>query len=177
MILRVKTAFFIAIILVSCQAIAQSNSFPLYEILPDAEETKILKGFITPKIIKEDSSFTWYAQTAKYFRPNAEAVKVIAEKAYDFHIIIFMGTWCHDSQQIMPKYLATLEAAEFPDHRMVMIAVDRQKNAHANLQRPLNVVNVPTLLIMKDGKEMGRIVEFGNGERLDTQLAEIVGKL
>lgn len=154
------------------QTMAQST-FPLYETIPDAEEKKLLKGFITRQQLSEDPDFAWYGETLKYFKPNKEAVATIAEKAYDYQILLFLGTWCHDSHQIVPKYLATLEAAEFPDHRMVIIALDRQKTGHGNLHRPLNIVNVPTIMVMKDGVEVGRIVEFGNGERADVQLAAL----
>ncbi len=158
--------------LLSIKGMAQ-NTYPLYETLPDAEEKKILKGFITKAQLSEDPDFAWYGETLKYFKPNKEAVAIIAEKAYDYQVLLFLGTWCHDSHQIVPKYLATLEAAEFPDHRMVIIALDRQKNGHGNLHRPLNIVNVPTIMVMKDGLEVGRIVEFGNGERADVQLAAL----
>jgi thiol-disulfide isomerase/thioredoxin len=103
-------------------------------------------------------------------------LRMLSQPIY-FQLILFTGTWCHDSQQILPKYFALLEAAEFPEHKMTIIACDRQKNAPANIQRPLNVVNVPTLLVMKDGKEVGRIVEYGASGLVDKELAEIIGKL
>jgi len=161
--------------LLSLQAIAQTP-YPLYETLPDTEAKKVLKGFITKAQLSEDPDFAWYGETLKYFKPNKEAVAAIAEKAYDYQILLFLGTWCPDSHQIVPKYISTLEAAEFPDHRMVIIALDRQKTGHGNLHRPLNIINVPTIMVMKDGLEIGRIVEFGNGERADVQLAALFAK-
>ncbi len=169
---------FLGVILVgllSFQAMAQTP-YPMYETLPDAEQKKVLKGFITKSQLSGDPDFAWYGETLKYFKPNKEAVATIAEKAYDYQILLFLGTWCPDSHQIVPKYLSTLEAAEFPEHRMVIIALDRQKTGHGNLQRPLNIVNVPTIMVMKDGVEIGRIVEFGNGERADLQLAALFAK-
>lgn len=149
----------------------------LYEYFPDSAETKILVGYISKQQITEDTVFAWYKQNLKYARPNKEYVEIIKPKAYDFSIILFAGTWCHDSQQIIPKYFALLEAAEFPDHKMTIIACDRQKTAPGNIQRPLNVANVPTLIVMKDGKEVGRIVEYGASGLVDKELAEIIGKL
>jgi thiol-disulfide isomerase/thioredoxin len=153
------------------------DGMKLYETFPDSAETKILVGFISKQQLTEDSVFAWYKQNLKYARPNKEYVEIIKPKAYDFQLILFAGTWCHDSQQIVPKYFALLEAAEFPEQKMTIIACDRQKNAPANIQRPLNVVNVPTLLVMKDGKEVGRIVEYGASGLVDKELAEIIGKL
>jgi thiol-disulfide isomerase/thioredoxin len=149
----------------------------LYEIVPDSAEKKYLKGFISKDQITHDVDFGWYQQNLKYAKPNKEYVEIIKPRAYDFQIMIFLGTWCHDSQQILPKYFALLEAAEFPDHRMTLIACDRQKVAPANINRPLNVNNVPTLIVLKDGKEVGRIVEFGASGLVDKELAEIVRKM
>jgi thiol-disulfide isomerase/thioredoxin len=154
-------------------ALAQTT-LPLFQEVPDEEEKKYLLGFVTKKQIAGDSTFAWYQQNLKYFKPQKAQIEVIKEKAYDFQLILFTGTWCHDSQQIIPKYFSLLEAAEFPDHRMLIIAVDRQKNAPANMQRQFNVVNVPTLIIMKDGKEVGRIEEFGATGLPESELVAIV---
>jgi thiol-disulfide isomerase/thioredoxin len=155
---------------------AQSE-LKLFEVLPDAEEKKFLKGFISKEQITGDPDFAWYQQNLKYAKPNKEYVDIIKEKAYDFQIMLFIGTWCHDSQQILPKYFSLLEAAEFPDHHMVIIACDRQKTAPANMHRPMKVVNVPTLIVLKEGKEVGRIMEFGTTGMVDKELADIIKTL
>ncbi|HSK12411.1 MAG TPA: thioredoxin family protein [Phnomibacter sp.] len=174
--MNLKRIFLPALLWVLASAsYAQQNS-NLYEVIPDEEEKKILKGFLTKRQITEDTTFAWYAANAKYGRPQAADVEIVKEKAYDFQLILFMGTWCHDSQQIVPKYFKLLEAAEFPDHHMLIIGTDRQKTAPANIQRPLNVTMVPTMLVMKDGKEVGRIVEFGASGMVDHELAEILSK-
>lgn len=168
----------IAALLFICSVLAKGVSAQqapvLFQTLPDEEQKKVLVGFINKQQLKEDTAFAWYGQTLQFFRPNKEAVATLAEKAYDVHIMLFLGTWCPDSHQLVPKYLAALEAAEFPDHHLTLIGVDREKRALANLHRPLNIINVPTIIVMQQGKELGRIVEFGDGERADKQLAAIM---
>jgi len=175
--MKCKVQLFLYVLLAVGFAVSAQSGMRLYETIPDSAETKILVGFISKQQITEDTVFAWYKQNLKYARPNKEYVEIIRPKAFDFQIILFTGTWCHDSQQILPKYFALLEAAEFPEHKMTIIACDRQKNGPANIQRPLNVVNVPTLIVMKDGKEVGRIVEYGESGLVDKELAEIVGKM
>jgi thiol-disulfide isomerase/thioredoxin len=155
---------------------AQPN-LTLYQEVPDAEEKKYLLGFISKEQITKDPDFTWYAQNSKYFKPKKEHIDIIREKAYDFQVILFTGTWCHDSQQIIPKYFSLLEAAEFPEHRMVIVGMDRQKTVPGNLHRPLNIINVPTLIVLKDGVEVGRVVEYGNTGMVDADLTEIIKKI
>jgi thiol-disulfide isomerase/thioredoxin len=170
--------FFLFFALISIAGIVQAQAtLSLFQEVPDEEEKKYLLGFISKEQISKDPDFGWYVQNSKYFKPKKEHIDIISEKAYDFQILLFTGTWCHDSQQIIPKYFSLLEASEFPDHRMVIIGVDRQKSAPANLHRPLNVVNVPTLIVLKDGVEVGRIVEYGETGLVDAELAELIKKV
>jgi len=146
----------------------------LYETIADAEEKKLLKGFIRKEDITRDSVFAWYARNLKYAGPNREYVELIRGKVSDFQILLFLGTWCHDSQQILPKYFALLDAAGFPEQNLTLIACDRQKTTILDLQRPFMVKNVPTLILFKDGKEVGRIVEYGNLGMVDKELANLI---
>jgi len=157
--------------LVALQSNAQQK---LYEVLPDSAEKKLLLGIVTLQDIKGDSSFTWYAEALKYYKPNAALVKAFKEKAGQFTLLIFTGTWCHDSQQIMPKYFACLEAAGISDSAYTIIATDRNKRTVAHLHNVFSVVNVPTIIVLKNGKEMGRIEEYGKTGLPDQELAVIM---
>lgn len=168
----------LSIILIFLSAGVRAQQAPcLYEVLADSAEKKILKGFITKAHITGDADFAWYAQNRKFVKPAAANVETVSKKMQGIQLFFFIGTWCHDSQQILPRYFALLEAAGFPEEQMVIVACDRQKTAPGNIQRPLHVVNVPTLLVMKDGKEVGRIVEYGNTGLADKELAEILSRL
>lgn len=167
---------FIFLVLIANWATAQAN-LTLFEAVPDSAEKKYLLGFLTKEQITKDTAFDWYAKNLKYFKPKKEHIEIIKEKAYDFQILLFTGTWCHDSQQVLPKYFSLLEAAEFPDHRMVIVAVDRQKIAPGNLHRPFNVINIPTLIVLKNGVEVGRIVEYGETGMVDAELAALIKKI
>ena len=89
---------------------------------------------------------------------------------------MFIGTWCEDSHFIIPKLYATTDAAGFPEKNITLIGVDRNKTTLGNLTEALNVKNVPTIIVMKNGKELGRVVEYGKYGMFDKELAEIVGR-
>lgn len=159
------------------QAGTAAPALHLYQTLPDAEETKLLRGIITKADILTDTSFGWYQKNLQYFKPNTEAVAAIKPKVGQVQIVLFAGTWCHDSQQILPKYLSTLEAAGFNEEQLTIIACDRAKTTIANLHRAFNITNVPTLVLLKNGKEVGRIVEYGNTALMDAELATLFKKV
>lgn len=154
-----------------------SFSQKLYQVLPDAEEQKLFMGIITAADVKADTGFKWYAETLKYYRPNKELVDAFKSKAGKFQLVLFAGTWCHDSQAIFPKYIACAEAAGLADSVITIIGTDRHKTTLANLHKVFNVTLVPTMIVMKEGKEFGRITEYGNTGLPDAELAVLIGKL
>jgi thiol-disulfide isomerase/thioredoxin len=85
-----------------------------------------------------------------------------------------MGTWCEDSHFIIPQLLALLDSAKFPTEKCSLIGVDRNKKTVGRLSEALNVTLVPTILVFKNGKELGRVVEFGKYGMFDKELAEIL---
>jgi thiol-disulfide isomerase/thioredoxin len=149
----------------------------LYEVQKDTDGSKMLRGIIQKELITNDTSFAWYQLNANLTKPNANAVAAVAAKASAINIVIFGGTWCEDTQQLLPKYLNLLNAANFANERLTIVAVDRAKTTVANLHKTFNVTNVPTCIVLKDGKEIGRIVEFGKTALVDKELGEMVAAI
>jgi hypothetical protein len=88
-----------------------------------------------------------------------------------------MGTWCEDSHFIIPKFYALTDAAGFSQDRISLIGVDRNKKTLSHLTEALNVINVPTIIVLKNGKEAGRVVEYGKYGMFDKELGEIINSL
>jgi hypothetical protein len=40
----------------------------------------------------------------------------------------------------------------------------------------MNITNVPTIIVMKNGKEVGRVIEYGTIGKWDKELSDIVKK-
>ena len=148
-----------------------------YEVLPDAEEKKLYRGLLTVADIKGDTSFTWYQENLKYYKPNAALVEAFRSKAGKFHLMVFAGTWCHDSQAILPKYITCAEAAGLPDSVFTIVGADRQKTTLGQLHKVFNVSLVPTIIVMQEGREVGRITEYGTSGLPDADLAALISKI
>jgi thiol-disulfide isomerase/thioredoxin len=146
----------------------------LYEVLKDRDGSKMLEGIVTKEQITQDTAFHWYAANVNLVKPDAAAVSAIAAKASKINIVIFGGTWCDDTHQLLPKYLSLLQAANFPDDHLTLIAVDRKKQTLGGFNNVFHITNVPTCIVMKDGKEIGRIVEYGKNGFVDKELGEMV---
>ncbi|MBN8687560.1 MAG: thioredoxin family protein [Chitinophagales bacterium] len=165
-----KKIFFAFSLLFSSMAFAQNQ----FETLVERPNEKSLKGIISRQVLLSDSSFKWYAESLKGFTVRTDAREALAAKKDSIRLLVFIGTWCEDSHFIIPKLYATTDAAGFPDSQITLIGVDRNKTTLGNLTETLQVKNVPTIIVLKNGVETGRIVEYGKYGMFDKELAEII---
>ena len=166
-----KKIFSIAIIILAAQSgFAQSG----LEVSLEANGTKILKGFIPKNELATDTAFSWYAQNAKGYTPAAEAVQQFSSAKDSINLIIFGGTWCGDTKHLLPQFFTTTDAAGFPDSHITLICVDRSKKTLYNLSEAFGITNVPTFIVMKNGKEIGRVVEYGKIGAPDKEVAQLI---
>jgi thiol-disulfide isomerase/thioredoxin len=159
-------------IVVSNTLLAQSQ----YEVMVERPNEKTWKGIISREAIMNDTFFMnhWYTANQNYYTPNPDAVAGLKRLADTLQLLVFMGTWCEDSQFIIPKLFKLADVSGFPASRITLVGVDRNKKTLSHLCEALNVTNVPTIMVMKDGKEMGRVVEYGKSGSFDKDLAEIL---
>ncbi len=133
-----------------------------------------MKGFLTKETLATDTAFTWYANNQKSYTPNADAIKNFAVGKETVNILVFGGTWCSDTKQILPGFFKTVDAASFPESRITLIGVDHSKKTLYNLSEAFGITNVPTFIVMKDGREIGRVVEYGKTGTPEKEVAELV---
>lgn len=86
---------------------------------------------------------------------DAEAVAGLATVPPGAEVVIYLGTWCGDSHREVPRlWRAFDEAGELP-FTVELHGVDTDKSAPAEI----DLRYVPTIIVRRDGQEVGRIVE------------------
>ena len=146
------------------------------QVTVESNGTKIIRGFFTKKDLSMDSAFSWYAENQKGYVPEANALQAFKSNKDSINIIAFGGTWCGDTKYVLPKFFALMDAAGFSQDRVTLIGVDRSKKTIQHLTEAFNVTLVPTIIVMKNGKEIGRVVEYGKYGMFDKELGEILNK-
>ncbi len=83
-------------------------------------------------------------------------------KAIDhrYDIVCFFGTWCSDSKEGVPTFLKALNQAHNPNLHLRLLALDRNKDDPEHLGPQYKIERVPTFIVFRDGKEIGRMVEI-----------------
>ncbi len=148
-----------------------------YQVLVERPNEKTFKGIISREVLLSDTSFKWYAENLKGYKPNAAALEGLQQNKDSVQLLVFMGTWCEDSHNVIPKFYSLLDMAAFPQNRVTLIGVDRDKKTLSHLCEALDVTKVPTIIVMKNGKEVGRVIEFGKYGLFDMELGEILKSL
>lgn len=161
-------------LLTTLQGFSQSQN--QYEVTGEGRH-KILKGILTRDLIAQDTAFKWYQQNQAGYTPQADALNAVKTKATQVQYLVFGGTWCGDTKYILPKFFLLLDAAGVQQTHVTLIGVDRHKKTFSNLTDALNIQYVPTIIVLKDGKEVGRVVEYGKTGQWDKELGEIVNTI
>jgi thiol-disulfide isomerase/thioredoxin len=168
------------IILTSIMVLAILGSInaqtPYTNTMNEKKET-ILNGIITKYAIANNEALkTWYGTNQASYKPDAAVLAAMEAAKGKVQFVVFGGTWCEDTQFILPRFFKLQEQAGIADNSISFYGVDRAKKTLGNLNDAFKITNVPTIIVMKDGKEVGRVVEYGKTGKWDEELAEIVKK-
>ena len=165
-----KTVLFLCLLVAAGTGFAQRA----YEVMVERPKEKTYKGIISREIILADTSFRWFAENQKGYRPYPSLIGNLKTAADSIELMVFMGTWCEDSHFVIPKLFAAADSAGFPINHITLLGVDRNKKSTAHFSEALGINNVPTIIVFRNGKEYGRVVEFGKTGLYDKDLYEIL---
>ena len=153
------------------------NSFSQvqYEVSKDPENgLKTLKGILSRELLLNDADFAWMKNDISWYKPNADCVTNLTAVKDTIQLLVFVGTWCEDSQIVFPQLLKMLDQVGFDMKRLTVIGIDRKKTTLGSLTQALGVTKAPTIMVLKGGKEIGRVEEFGKYGIYDKELAEVL---
>ena len=124
----------------------------------EEQEIPILLGIQKREALQKTPYDEWFDENYAYI-PDEETLKALSKKLNDKTIIVFMGTWCDDSKLQVPAFFKILDAINFDENKVQIITMSRDKDTPKKLEEGYDIEFVPTIIVKKDGKELGRIVE------------------
>jgi hypothetical protein len=134
---------------------ATSSTVPAAPAKP--EEHPVIVGETTREQI--EAAPEWAVAEAES-RPDSEASKALGSVPPGAEVTVFLGTWCSDSRREVPRFWKALDLAgadvPFAIH---YIGVDRQKKEPSAPVTNNDIRYVPTFIVYREGREVGRIVE------------------
>jgi len=121
-----------------------------------------------------------YTERKESYTPDADAVSLLAAAIQpNDRLEVFLGTWCPDSQREVPKLLKIIDllrARHKVDLPASYVGVNRDKKQPSALLQGRDIEKVATIIYLRDGKELGRVVEKPSGLLEDDILQIVAGK-
>lgn len=166
-----KIVGLIALLIISMSAQAQFN----FDVSKDEQSGQTMfVGRCTFDDITDEASFDWFTMSSNNYNPEALIIEELKKSLPSCKLYIFMGTWCEDTHNLLPKLYKTMLLSRcYTNYKMY--GVDRNKKSKDNEQEEFKVTNVPTIIVMKNGEELGRIVETAKGT-IESDLLKILEK-
>jgi thiol-disulfide isomerase/thioredoxin len=127
--------------------------------LDQKTEKPLLRGQIKFKDIKNESTLKWINADYQAREDVVKKLKVLLPK---YRLVVFIGTWCEDTQHLLPQLYRTLEDASYDFNALEMYGVNRRKEGLNAEHLIYNIKYVPTIIVMDRFKEVGRIIESVN---------------
>lgn len=119
--------------------------------------TPMLTGWLTAKQL--------CGQLQKYeigkvqYQPDPEPVEQLKKFSQDAHILVFLGTWCPDSEREVPRFLKIMDMIQNERIKYQLFGLDRSKRDAEGFAQKHQIEFVPTFIVLHGNQEIGRIVE------------------
>lgn len=140
-------------------------------------ENPYLLGKIDKSGLTSENYKTWFNKNFDDYQIDQTTVNELSKTLKNYTIKVFLGTWCGDSKREVPHFYKVLEACQFPESQLEVIALsnkpDMYKQSPNHEEQGLNIHRVPTFIIYKNGVEINRIVEHPV-ESLEIDLLSII---
>lgn len=128
--------------------------------VPAQPEKPVIVGETTRAAI--EAAPEWASAEAES-QPDPAASTALATVPPGAEVTIFLGTWCGDSRRELPRFWKALDIAGSrgadPPFAIHYIGVDRQKKEPSAPVTNNDIRYVPTFIVHREGREVGRIVE------------------
>ena len=111
-----------------CYSFSFSQS--INQVIKDEKGKEKLIGICNKEAFTQASFKEWYDKNHDAYLVNEKVVSKLKDSLNNYTIKAFFGSWCGDSKLELPRFYKILEAANFPENQLEVIAVDRTEEAY-----------------------------------------------
>ena len=143
-------------------------------------EESVLVGPVSRE--KVEATVPEWVQAEVDAKPDAGAAKALAAAVSagagaGAEVTVYLGTWCGDSRREVPRFWKALDAmGGSAPFQVRYVGIDRHKQEPAADVGRDGVLYLPTFIVRRDGREVGRVVETSPHGIESDLLALLTGK-
>jgi hypothetical protein len=127
------------------------------------EEKHFCGKFEIEDLISDSTCSTWFMQEYKNYDFKADTS--LKTKLNEYKVEIYLGTWCGDSKQWVPRFIKVWNELGLERSNLQMCALydktiyGKSKKGPKGEEIGKSIFRVPTFIFYKNGIEMARIIE------------------
>lgn len=156
---------------ISCTSYNQEKS--------NLEEEQILIGNVNWDGFTNPPYSDWFAPTYLDYTVDTISLELLKSTSEEVEILLFMGTWCTDSQVEVPQFYKILDYLSYDLSSLSVVALEKLENGTLSCPQHLElgyaITHVPTFIFIKNGEEIGRITEYPL-KTLEKDMVKILNK-
>jgi len=137
----------------------QNSSFTKHASIDDGEDS-ILVGRHYRKELEIAPYKQWFDANYQEYKVDTTVITELEPLLDGVTVKVFMGTWCSDSQHNVPAFFKIMDQAGYHYKDFELYSMTEDKKTPENYEAELDIQQVPTFIIYKDGKEVNRMVEY-----------------
>ncbi len=149
------TSLLAGFLLLTLTVFAQQN----YAVKQDSAGNKMLVGRLNVQLLANDSAFRWFYTGVNDYQPTKDWTDYIRYYRDSFSVVVFAGTWDVNSRELLPAFYRTMMSAGYPLDKIQLYGVDMQLHALNGEAEKYNITKLPTIIVLHDNEELGRIEE------------------
>lgn len=139
---------------------------------------KVLLGKQTLSQFQQEPFKTWYDEEYANYETDKNTIALLkkSKELNKYGLTVFVGTWCGDSHREFPRLIKILKEVDYPLSKMKIVALSRRMESPESEELTYHVKKVPTIVVERYGREVGRIVEAPSTGFLEQDLYNLVKK-
>lgn len=153
---------------------ATAPELPLLAAEPASDSEPELIGELTREEI--ELILPDWVDAERAAEPDVAAAARLPDAMPGAAVTVFLGTWCSDSRRELARLWRALDDAGAELTGLFYIGVDRGKEQPGEWLEGIGLEYVPTIVVRREGQEVGRIVEESPGGIERDLLALLLGE-
>lgn len=121
--------------------------------------SSLLIGKTDMNTIEKNPQYPWFDNEYSQYRPDSNIIQQLKTLSSDFSFIAIGGIWCGDTHKHLPAFYKVVDQADIPRESISLYFLDTNKESPDRIEKKYKVKRIPTFIVFKKGKEVGRITE------------------
>jgi thiol-disulfide isomerase/thioredoxin len=153
-----KNIFYL-LLLIAAPIVFTQCTDKMYQTKTDNKGNTVYVGKGDQQIFYNHDELYWFRSGFEDYKPNHDTIEELKKWKNDIYFIVYAATWCDDTKDLLPKFYKTAYEAEFTTKEVQLYLMDRDKKTTDGSAQLLHIDKVPTIVVFRSGRMIGRIVE------------------